>query len=190
MCCRHGDRGTCGMWNTRTWSSSACGACFRRRWPGVSSGTCCTWRNRPHRGCCRWRPGNVRGGVVPRPAKKRGRLLGPGFAAVDCCAVVADELQAEFIYEHVEGAKAVAGTRVGSVGIHDNVGVVHGTDEDFHEQPARPAVVASRLVQACDLVVLVHGSHVPETRGKVRVPGGRTFMQNCVKRSWGLTYLV
>ena len=81
-------------------------------------------------------------------------LLGPGFAAVDCCAVVADELQAEFIYEHVEGAKAVAGPGVRSVGIHDD------------EEPARPAVVASRLVQACDLVVLVHGSHVPETRVK------------------------
>ena len=121
---------------------------------------------------------------------KEVRLLGPGFAAVDCCAVVADELQAEFIYEHVEGAKAVAGTRVGSVGIHDNVGVVRGPDEELHEQPARPAVVASRLVQACDLVVLVHGSHVPETRGKVRVPGGRTFMKNRVKRSRGLTYLV
>ena len=49
---------------------------------------------------------------------KEVRLLGPGFAAVDCCEVVADELQAEFIYEHVEGAKAVAGTGVGSVGIH------------------------------------------------------------------------
>ena len=58
-------------------------------------------------------------------------------------------------------------------------------DEELHEQPARPAVVESRLVQACDLVVLVHGSHVPETRGKVRVPGGRTFMKNCVKRSRG-----
>ena len=81
-------------------------------------------------------------------------LLGPGFAAVDCCAVAADELQAEFIYEHVEGAKAVAGTRVGSVGIHDDVGVVRGPDEELHEQPVRPAVVASRLVQACDLVVL------------------------------------
>ena len=117
-------------------------------------------------------------------------LLGPGFAGVDCCVVVADELQAEFIYEHVEGAKAVAGTGMGSVGIHDNVGVVRGPDEKLHEEPARPAVVASCLVQACDLVVLVHGSHVPETRGKVRVPGGRTFMQDCVKRSRGLTYLV
>ena len=117
-------------------------------------------------------------------------LLGPGFAAVDCCAVVADELQAEFIYEHMEGAKAVAGTGVGSVGIHDNVGIVRSPDEKLHEEPARPAVVASHLVKACDLVVLVHSSHVPETRGKVRVPGGRTFMQNCVKRSLGLTYLV
>ena len=116
-------------------------------------------------------------------------LLGPGVAAVGGCAVVADELQAEFIYEHVEGAKAVAGTGVRSVGIHDDVGVVGGPEEKLHEEPAWPAVVASRLVQACDLVVLVHSSHVPETRGKVRVPGGRTFMQNCVKRSRGLTYL-
>ena len=56
-------------------------------------------------------------------------LLGPGFAAVDCCAVVADELQAEFIYEHVEGAKAGVGTGVRSVGIHVDVGVVGGSDE-------------------------------------------------------------
>ena len=117
-------------------------------------------------------------------------LLGPGFAAVDCCAVVADELQAEFIYEHVEGAKAVAGPGVRSVGIHDDVGVVGGPDEKLHEEPARPAVVASRLVQACDLVVLVHGSHVPETRVKVRAPAGRTFMQDSVKRNRGQTYLV
>ena len=121
---------------------------------------------------------------------KEAGLLGPGFTAVDCCAVVADELQAEFLYKQVEGAKAVAGTGVGSVGIHDNIGIVGGPDEKLHEEPARPAVVASRLVQACDLVILVHGSHVPETRGKVRVPGGRTFMQNGVKRSRGLTYLV
>ena len=77
-------------------------------------------------------------------------LLGPGFTAVDCCAVVADELQAEFIYKHVEGAQAVAGTGVGSVGIHDNIGVVCAPDEKLHEEPARPAVVASRLVQVCD----------------------------------------
>ena len=40
---------------------------------------------------------------------KEDKLLGPDFMAVDCCAVVANELQAEFIYKHVEGAKAVAG---------------------------------------------------------------------------------
>ena len=114
-------------------------------------------------------------------------LLGLGFSAVDYCAVVADKLQAEFIYEHVEGVKAVAGTGVGSVGIHDNVGVVSGPDQKLHEDPARLEVVAS---QACNLVVLVHGSHVPETRGKVRVPGGRTFMQNCLKRNMEQTYLV
>ena len=128
--------------------------------------------------------------VLSNALQTKVGLLGPGFAAVDCCAVVADELQAEFMYEHVEGAKAVAGTGVGSLGIHDNVGVVRCQDEKLHEEPARPAVVASRLVQACILVLLVHGSYVPETRDKVRVPGGRTFMQNCVKRSRGLTYLV
>ena len=50
------------------------------------------------------------------------------------------------------------------------------------------AIVASRLVQACDLVILAHGSHVPATRGKVRVPGGRTFKQKlCEKKP--LAYL-
>ena len=125
--------------------------------------------------------GERSGWCCPTPCKRRRS---------DCCAVVSDELQAEFIYEHVEGAKAVAGPGVRSVGIHDDVGVVGGPDEKLHEEPARPVVVASRLVQACDLVILVHGSHVPETRGKVRVPGGRTFMQDCVKRNQGLTYLV
>ena len=83
MCCRHRDRGTCGTWSTRTWSSSACGAGFRRRWPGVSSGTCCTWHSRPHRGCCRWQRGTF--GVVLSQAlqTKEVGLLGPGFAAVE-----------------------------------------------------------------------------------------------------------
>ena len=89
----------------------------------------------------------------------------------------------------MEGAKAVAGTGVGSVGIHCT-GIVRDPDQKLHEEPAWSAVMASRLVQACDLVVLVHSSHVPEMRGKVRVPRGRTFMQNCVKRSRELTYLV
>ena len=41
--------GTCGMWNTRTLFSSACGACFHTQWLGLSSDTCCTWCNKPHR---------------------------------------------------------------------------------------------------------------------------------------------
>ena len=110
--------------------------------------------------------------------------------AVDCCAVVANELQAEFIYEHVEGAKAVAGMRLGSVGIHKDVGVVHGPNKELHDEPVRQVVAASGLVQECNLVVLVHSSHVPATRGKDTVLGGRKFMQNCVKRSQELTYLV
>ena len=73
---------------------------------------------------------------------------------------------------HVDGAKAVAGTRVRSVGI-DDVDVSHGTNEELHEEPAGPVVVASCLVQACNLVVLFHGYHVPGTRGKIRVTGGR-----------------
>ena len=178
------------MWKTRTWSSSA--------WGHVSVGggrvflqILVVFGATDHAEVV---VGGGRGtfGVVLSHAlqTKEVGLLGPGFTAMDCCAVVADELQAEFIYKYVEGAKAVAGMRVGSVGIHDNVGVVRSPDEELHEENAWPAVVASRLVQACDLVVLVHGSHVPETRGKVRVPGGRKFKQNCVKRSQGLTYLV
>ena len=89
---------------------------------------------------------------------KEVRLLGPGFTAVDCCGLVTDELQAEFIYKHVEGAKAVAHT-----------GVV------------------SRLVQSWDLVVLVHGSHVPETRGKVKSGGPHgSGVSWWPAREWGL----
>ena len=177
MCCRHGGRVTCGMWNTRTWFSflvrhvSVC--CDR-----VSSDTCCTRRNKPCTNCCQWLPGNVQGGVVPHPAYEEGLT-----AAVDCCVAVTDELQAEFIFEYVEGAKVVAGTAVRSIFIHDDVGVVRGPNEELHEEPVQPAVVASCLVQACNLVVLVHGSHVPAKRDKVIVHGGRTFMQNCVKKA-------
>ena len=192
MCCRHGDRGTCGMWSTRTWSSSACGAGFHRRWPGVSSGICSTWSKKPCRGCCRWRPGNVRGGVVPRPANEGGRTawhgLHGGGLLCGSCRRAAGRVHLRTC-GRCESVAGVAGTGVRSVGIHDDVGVVGGPDEKLHEELVWPAVVASRLVQACNLVVLVDGSHAPETRGKVRVPGGRTFMQNCVKRSRGLTYL-
>ena len=85
----------------------------------------------------------------------------------------------------MEGAKAVVGMRVGSVGIHDYVGIAGGPDEELHEEPARPVVVASHLVQACNLVVLVHSFHLPATTGKVTLAGGRTFMQNCVKNAGG-----
>ena len=61
--------------------------------------------------------------------------------------------------------------------------IEHSPDEELHEVSARPAVVASHLVQACNLVILVHRSHVPATKGKGIVPGGRTFMQNCVKKA-------
>ena len=189
MCCRHADRGTCGTWSTRTWSSCACGACFRRRWPGVSSGTCCTWRNRPRRGCCLWRPGNVQGGVVPRPANEGGRTAGPGLRGGGLLCG-SRQRAAGRVHLRTCGRCESGGPGVRSVGIHDDVGVVGGPDEKLHEEPARPAVVASRLVQACDLVVLVHGSHVPETRVKVRAPAGRTFMQDRVKRNQGQAYLV
>ena len=77
----------------------------------------------------------------------------------------------------------MAGTGVGSIGIHNNVGIVCGPNKELHEEPGGPMEVASCLVQGCDLVVLVHGSDVPATRGKVRKPRGRTFMQNFVKRT-------
>ena len=156
-----------GMWNTRMWFPPLVGhmRCFHMRWPGVSSDTCCTWRNKPCRGCCQWWPGNIQGGVVPHPANEGGLTAGP------------------------EGAKAVAGTRVRSEGIHDYVGVVHRPNEELHEEPAWPVVVASLLVQACNLVVLVHGLHVPATRGKVGVPGAELSCKLC-EESWELTYLV
>ena len=40
---------------------------------------------------------------------------------MDCCVVVTDELQIEFIYEHLEGEK-VAGMGVRPVRIKDDVG--------------------------------------------------------------------
>ena len=76
------DTEACGTWSTRTWSSSACGACFCRRWPGVSSGTCCNWHNKPRRGCClceklcEKKPGANLPGVVHHKLW-RGQLLEP-----------------------------------------------------------------------------------------------------------------
>ena len=61
---------------------------FRKRWPGVSSDTFCTWCNKPCRGCCGWQPGNVRGGVVPHPANEGGLTAWPGlhFIGLLCCS--------------------------------------------------------------------------------------------------------
>ena len=106
--------------------------------------------------------GKCSGGVVPSPANEGGQTAGPGLRSGGLLC----------------GSRRQAAGRIhlrtcgrcesGTGGIHDNVGLVRCPDEKL---------------QACDLVVLVHSSHVPETRGKV--PGGRTFMQNCVKRSRG-----
>ena len=59
----------------------------------------------------------------------------------------------------------MAGMILGAVGIHDDVGFVRSTKD---VEPAGPGVVASRLVHACNMVVLVHGSHVSAR--------GRTFL--------------
>ena len=126
---------------------------------------------------------------MARGAPERGLPPLVGHVSVGSGRVFLQVLVVLGTTDHAE-VVAGGGRGVGSVGIQDDVGVVGGPDEKLHEEPARPAVVVSRLAQVCDLVVLVDGSHVPETRGKVRVPGGRTYMQNCVKRSRGLTYLV
>ena len=60
-------------------------------------------------------PGNAEG-VVSRVA-----------SWLDC--VFTDGLQAEFIYEHLEGVQAVAGTGDGNVGTNVDVGVIDGPNE-------------------------------------------------------------
>ena len=59
--------------------------------------------------------------------------------------VVADELQAEFIYEHVEDAEA-ASTGVGSIGIHDHVGIVGDPNEILHEESDELVRLVDHLV--------------------------------------------
>ena len=100
---------------------------------------------KPCRGFCRWQHPAYGVGVTAGPVLHGGRLL---------CG------------RSVEGAKAVVGMRLGSVGIHDDVGIVRGPNEELHEEPAWAAVVVSRRVQTCNLVVLVHGSNIPATRSK------------------------
>ena len=74
---------------------------------------------------------------------------------------------------------------------HDNVGIVRGQNEELYEDPVWPVVVASRLVQSCNLVVFVQGSQAPATRGKdgtERVLRFRTLFENCVKAGDWLTW--
>ena len=54
----------------------------------------------------------------------------------------------------------------------------------FLNHPAYPGGLSAgiELRSIVLQVVLVQGSHVHATRGKVRVPGDRTVMQNCVKK--------
>ena len=101
-------------------------------------------------------------------------------------AVVTDELQAEFIYEHVEGAKAVASMGVGSVGIHDYVGIVCGPNKELHEEPVRLAAVGSRLAN------VQSGHYCPPlpTRGKVRVPGEQNIHAKLCEKSHELINLI
>ena len=96
------------------------------------------------------------------------------------------DCSAEFISKNGEGWEAVASTAVASVSIHDDVGIIRCPNEMFHEEPAMPMEVVSFLVQVFNLVILVHVSHVPEAVRNVRVPGGRTLIQNCVKKAGSL----
>ena len=131
MCYWHAARGTCGMWNTRTCFSSMLWGMFlytvawcffkyllylaqqtTQRLLPVATGECLGW-------CCSHTLHMTEVSLLD-PAK-----------AVDCCAIVSNELQAEFIYEYVEGAKVVARRRVGCVTIHVDVHVAPGSNTNF-----------------------------------------------------------
>ena len=89
MCCRHRDRGTCGMWNTRTLSSSACrtfvSVCSVRVFLQVLVVLSATNHTEVDAGGSQGTFGVVLSHALQT---KEVRLLGPGFAEVDCCAVV------------------------------------------------------------------------------------------------------
>ena len=69
---------------------------------------------------------------------------------------------------------------LGSVLIHENVGIVHGPNKKLYEETGRPVGVASCLVQACNVVVFIQDSHVP---AKDRVLSVRTLIENCKKKA-------
>ena len=71
--------------------------------------------------------GGMFGWFVPQPANEGGLTSG---SELHCGGLLGGILlQAEFIYKHVEGAKSVAGTGMGSVGIHDHVSNVRGPND-------------------------------------------------------------
>ena len=147
------------------WFSSACGACFRMRWPGRFFRYLLYLAQQTTQGLLPFGYAGTFGVVVPRHANEGGQTAGSGLCVGGLLCGSRRRAAGKVHLRTCGRAKAV-----GSVGTHDYVGIVGGPDEELYEEPAWPAVVASRLVQVCDLVVLVHGSHVPETRGKVRVP--------------------
>ena len=97
-------------------------------WLGDSLDTCCTW----HKSCCQWLPRNVQGYLVPHPSYAGGltavvRLCGCGLLwgsrrqAAGSVHLRTGGMCESHLYEQLECAKAVAGMRVGSVGIHDDL---------------------------------------------------------------------
>ena len=83
-----------------------------------------------------------------------------GVPALCRAAVVPDELKAELVQEATEGANPAPLRLVRGVRGHQDVSVVAGPHDKLDEEPARPSVVASGAVEACELVVLVAASHV------------------------------
>ena len=113
----------------------------------------------------RWRPANIQSGVVPPPEYAVGLTAGLRLRRDGLMCSSRRQAAGRVHLRTCERCES----EVGSVGIHDDIGVVHGLNKELHEEPVGPTVVASHLVQTCNLVVLVHSSHVPATRGKVRV---------------------
>ena len=82
-----------------------------------------------------------------------------GIPALCCVVVVPNEMKAELVQEATEGANPVPLLLVRGVRRHQDVSVVAGSHDKLDEEPARPSVVASGAVEACELVILVTASH-------------------------------
>ena len=104
-------------------------------------------------------------------------------------AVVPDELKAELVQEAMESANPAPLRLVRVVRRHQDVSVVAGPHDKLDEEPARPSVVASGAVEACELVVLVTASHVLVVVGGEFRPGDpflRRFTHLIFLWSWQL----